>query len=60
MNNPDLENEFMVARGRKDGGEGIVRELGMDMHILLYLKWITIQHMELCFMLCGSLHERGV
>ena len=22
-------------------GEGIVRELGMDMYILLYLKWIT-------------------
>ena len=22
-------------------GEGIVRELGMDMHILLYLKWIN-------------------
>ena len=60
MNNPDLENEFMVARGRKDEGEGIVREFGMDRHILLYLKWITVQHMELCSMLCGSLHERGV
>ena len=22
-------------------GEGIVRELGVDMYILLYLKWIT-------------------
>ena len=22
-------------------GEGIVREFGMDMYILLYLKWIT-------------------
>ena len=29
----------MVIRG--DGwGEGIVREFGMDMHTLLYLKWI--------------------
>ena len=23
------------------GGEGVVREFGMDMHTLLYLKWIT-------------------
>ena len=22
-------------------GEGIVKEFGMDMHTLLYLKWIT-------------------
>ena len=22
-------------------GEGVVREFGMDMHTLLYLKWIT-------------------
>ena len=26
---------------RKDWGEGIVREFGMDMYTLLYLKWIT-------------------
>ena len=26
----------MVARG-----EGIVREFGIDMHILLYLQWVT-------------------
>ena len=27
---------------REEGwGEGTVRELGMDMHTLLYLKWIT-------------------
>ena len=32
----DLEEELMVARG-----EGIVREFGMDMCTLLYLKWIT-------------------
>ena len=30
----------MVARG-KGRGEGIVREFGMNMYTLLYLKWIT-------------------
>ena len=30
----------MVA-GRKGRGKGIVREFGMDMYTLLYLKWIT-------------------
>ena len=35
----NLENEVMVAEGRM--GEGIVREFGMDMNTLLYLKWIT-------------------
>ena len=30
----------------KDGGEGIVRELGMDMYILLYLKWIANQDLR--------------
>ena len=30
----------MVARG-KDSGERIVREFGMGMYTLLYLKWIT-------------------
>ena len=25
----------------KDEGEGIVREFGMDMYTLLYIKWIT-------------------
>ena len=37
----------MVARG-----EWIVREFGIDMYTLLYLKWITgkdlRQHRELC------------
>jgi len=32
----DLENEFMIA-----GGEGIVKDFGMDRYTLLYLKWIT-------------------
>ena len=36
----DLENEFIVTR-EEGWGEGIVREFGMDIRILLYLKWIT-------------------
>ena len=36
----DLENELMVAR-RKDRGEGIVREFGMNVYTMRYLKWIT-------------------
>ena len=35
----DLENKFMVAL-QEGEGEGMVRELGMDMYTLLYLKWI--------------------
>ena len=34
----DFEKEIMVGRSR---GEGIVREFGMNMYTLLYLKWIT-------------------
>ena len=43
-------------------GEGIVREFGMDMYTLLYLKWITNKDLllEFCSMLCGSLDGRGV
>ena len=32
-------NKLMVPGGRM--GEGIVREFGMAMYTLLYLKWIT-------------------
>ena len=32
----DLENKLMVA-----SGEGIVREFGIDMYTLLYLKWVA-------------------
>ena len=36
----DLENELMITnRGRME--EGIVREFGMDMDAMLYLKWIA-------------------
>ena len=38
----DLDNQLMVARGR-GMGDGIVREFGMDMDKLLYLKQITIK-----------------
>ena len=31
----------MVAGHEGEVGEGIVRELGMDVYTLLYLKWIT-------------------
>ena len=63
----DLENELIVA-----GPGGIIREFGMDMDTLLYLKWISkeyhIAHDTLlnvmystwnCSMLCGSLEDRG-
>ena len=44
----DLENKLMVARG-----EGIVREFGMDMYTLLYLKWITSEaHATLLHVMC--------
>ena len=47
------------------GERGIVREFGMDMYTLKYLKWVTnkdlfVQHMELCPMLYGSLDRSGV
>ena len=37
----DLEKELMVTRGEGGGGEGIFRELGIDLYTLLYLRWIT-------------------
>ena len=36
----NLGNEMMAAKG-EEWEEGIVREFGMDMCTLLYLKWIT-------------------
>ena len=36
----DLKNELMVTRG-EGWREGIVREFGIDMYTLLYLKRIT-------------------
>ena len=53
----------MVASG-EEWRERIAREFGMDMCTLLYLKHNqqgpTVQHRELCSMLCGSLDGRGV
>ena len=37
----DLENELMVCRQGQEWREETVGEFGMDMYILLYLKWIT-------------------
>ena len=37
----DLENKLMVAGAGEGRGGGIVREFGMDVYTLLYLKWIT-------------------
>ena len=39
MRDRDLENGLVVTGGRVGGR--IVRELGMDLSTLLYLKWIT-------------------
>ena len=53
----------MAAMGRV--GRRIVREFGMDMYTLLYLKWIINKDPlcttgNSCSMLCGSLDRRGV
>ena len=54
----DLEDEFMVASG-EGWGKGIVRECGIHMYILLYVKWIKTSFYCIstgnCSMLCGSL-----
>ena len=49
-----------IVGGGEGWGEGIVKEFGMDIYTLLYLKWITNKHVELCSMLCGSLDGKGV
>ena len=36
----DLKNKLMVAR-REEWEKETVREFGIDMYTLLYLKWIT-------------------
>ena len=40
LSHSQKENQLMVAGG-SGWGEGIVRELWMDVYTLLYLKWIT-------------------
>ena len=47
----------------KDGGEGIVREFGVNMYTLLYLKWITNKALLYSTgnsVVWGSLDGRGV
>lgn len=52
-----LENKLMSHRGR-NGGADKVREFGMDMLTLLYLKWINNQ--DLPYSTRNSAHHRGV
>ena len=54
----DLEKWNLLFSGGKMQ-KGIVREFGMNMYTLLYLKWVTnkIQCMELCSVLCGRLEK---
>ena len=35
------QQQHSYQRGKERWGEGIVREFGMDIYILLYLTWIT-------------------
>ena len=58
----DLENARGQGGVEMECGERAVREFGMDMYTLLYLKWITNKDLllEFCSMLCGSLDGRGV
>ena len=34
-----------MLMGRKHGGEGRVREFGMDWYTLLYVNWISNKHL---------------
>ena len=58
----DLENARGQGGVEMECGERAVREFGMDMYTLLYLKWITNKDLllEFCSMLCGSLDGKGV
>ena len=57
----DLENELMVAEVGGGGWGGTVREFGIDMYTLLYnQQGPTVEHRELCSVLCGSLDGRAV
>ena len=57
----DFENEITVGRS---GGGGIVREFGMNMYTLLYLKWITNKDPHYntwnSAQCCGRLDGKGV
>ena len=54
----------MDARGEKNG-KGIIREFGIDVYTILYLKRIINKDPlcitgEFCSVLCGNLDGRGV
>ena len=51
--------------GYKEWGEGIDWEFGIDMYILLYLKYITNKGLlystgELCSILCNNLNVKRI
>ena len=46
--------KFFKLKVASRGGKGIVRELGMDMYMLLYLKWIT--NKDLLYSTLNSAH----
>ena len=54
-----LRTNLWLQNVGKGWREGIVKQLGMDMYTLLYLKWITSEDLLYstgnCLMLCGSL-----
>ena len=61
------QRETHRLRKQTYGGwvERIVMEFGKVMYTLLYLKWRreqepTVEHRELCSVLCGSLNGSGV
>ena len=39
-----ISNKLMVTE--ENGREGIIRESGMDMYTLLYLKWISNKELQ--------------
>ena len=61
-----LEKRLMVSRSRGEGwGEGIYWEFGIDMYIVLYLKYITNKGLlystgELCSILCNNLNVKRI
>ena len=59
----DLENELMVAGGGGSRGQG-QEVLDGHAHTAIFKvdnqQGPTVQHMELCSMLCGSLDKRSV
>ena len=56
----DVENQLNGYRG----GEGTVREFGMDIHTAIFKmdtqQGLSIWHMELCSMSCAKLDRRVV